>query len=75
MTYKRLTKHKLFRLVYDKEVVIPLEFSVPIQCIYRATQMSNDQSLQKRLDEILELEEDRLIGGHSQLVKNQRQKA
>jgi hypothetical protein len=39
---KRLTKHMPFRLVYGKEVVMPLEFVVPSLRIAVVTQMSND---------------------------------
>jgi hypothetical protein len=62
-------------LVYGKEAVMPLEFVVPSLRIVVTTQMSDDQALQRQLDELLELEEDRLIAGHNQMVKKQRQKA
>jgi hypothetical protein len=53
-----MTKHMPFRLVYGKEVVMPLEFVVPSLRVTLATQMIDDQSLQHRLDELMELEED-----------------
>jgi hypothetical protein len=56
-TCKRLTKHTPFRLVYGKEAVMPLEFVVPSLRIAVVTQMLDDQSLQRWLDELLELEE------------------
>jgi hypothetical protein len=58
-----LTKHTPFRLVYGKEVIMPLEFVVPSLRISLATQMFDDQSLQKQLDELMELEEDLTHGG------------
>jgi hypothetical protein len=62
-TCKRLTKHTPFRLVYGKEAMMPLEFVVPSLGIAVSTLLSDDQSLERRLDELLELEEDRLIVG------------
>jgi hypothetical protein len=53
-----MTKHMPFRLVYGKEVVMPLEFVVPSLWVTLETQMTNDQSLQHRLDELMELEEE-----------------
>jgi hypothetical protein len=57
-TYKRTKKCTPFRLVYNKEAVMSLEFIVPILWISLATHMINEQSLQHRLDELMEL-----IGG------------
>jgi hypothetical protein len=36
-----------------------------------ATQMTDDQSLQHRLDELMELEEDRMMVGFSQVVEKE----
>jgi hypothetical protein len=58
MTYKQLTKNTPFRLVYGKVALMPLEFVVPSLRISLTTQMSDEQSLQKWLDELMELEED-----------------
>jgi hypothetical protein len=67
-----MTKHTPFILVYGKEVVMPLEFVVPSLWVTLATQMTDDQSLQHRLDELMELEEDRMMVGFSQVVKKER---
>jgi len=52
-TYKRLTKHTPFRLVYDKEAVVPLKFIVPNLRISIATHMTDEQSLWHRLDDLM----------------------
>jgi hypothetical protein len=74
-TCKRLKKHTPFRLVYGKEAVMPLEFVVPSLWVSLATQMTDEQSLQQRLDELMELEEDHMMAGFIQVVEKQRQKA
>jgi hypothetical protein len=48
MTNKRLTKYTPFKLVYGKEVAMPLELVVPSLDMSIVTHMSNDQSLQKK---------------------------
>lgn len=52
---KRLTKHSPFQFVYDKEVVIPLEFVVPNLWISLATNMKNTQSLHHMLENLMDL--------------------
>jgi hypothetical protein len=49
---KRMTKGTLFRLVYRKEAVKLLGFVVPSLRVDHTTQMTDDQSLQHRLDEL-----------------------
>lgn len=71
-TCKRLTNHTPFRLVYGKEVVMPLEYIVTSLRIAITTCMSDDHSLQQWLDELMELEEDRLMAGHNQQVEKRR---
>jgi hypothetical protein len=66
---KRMTKHMPFRLVYGKEAVMPLEFVVPSLRVSLATQMTDDQSLQHRLDELMELEEDRMMVDSTRWLK------
>jgi hypothetical protein len=56
-----MTKHTLFRLVYGKEAVMPLEFVVLSVRVSLATQMTDDQSLQHMLDELMELEEHQIM--------------
>jgi hypothetical protein len=48
---------------------MPLEFVFPILQIDLATHMVDEQSLQNRLEDLMELEEDRLVVGFSQVVK------
>jgi len=52
-----------------------LEFVVPGLQISLDNDMINEQSLQHSLDEVMELEEDRLVARFSQVVKKQRHKA
>jgi len=54
-------KHTPFRLVYGKEEVMLLEFVLPTLVIALSTQMIDDQSLKRWLDELLELQEDRFL--------------
>jgi hypothetical protein len=56
-------------LVYGKEAVMPLEFVVPSLKVSLTTQMTDDQSLQHRLDELMELEEDHMMVYFSQVVE------
>jgi hypothetical protein len=54
-------KNTPFRLFYRKHVVMLLKFIVPSIHIAIATHMTDERSLQQRLDEIMELEDDRLV--------------
>jgi hypothetical protein len=54
-----------------KKVVMLLEFVVPSLRVTLATQMTNDQSFQHRLDELMELEEDCMMVGFSQVVEKE----
>jgi len=59
-----------FRLVYGKEVIMKLEFVVISLRVTLTTHMIDDQSLQNRLDELMELEEDRIMAGFIHVVEN-----
>ena len=73
-TCKRITKHTPFTLVYSKEVVIMLKFVVFSFCIAIDTTMIDDKSLENRMNELMELEENRLLTGFIQLIKKNMQK-
>lgn len=44
-TYKKLTKHTLFQLVYGKEVLMSMEFLVPSPHVALMTRMAEDGGL------------------------------
>jgi transposase InsO family protein len=58
-TCKNLTGHTPFRLVYGKEAVVPLDYLVPSLCIATITNMTEEGVAQERLDQLMELEEDK----------------
>jgi hypothetical protein len=49
-----------------------LEFVFPSLRVYLATQMKDDQSLQHRLDELMELKEDCIMAGFNHVVEKHR---
>ena len=67
-TSKRLMQHTPCRLVYGKEVVMPMEFVVLSPRVALLTQIIEEDALKKRLDALLELEEDRFLAGFHQGV-------
>ena len=65
ITCKKLTGQTLFWLVYGKEVVVPMEYSVPSLKIAVATGMADHAKLEERITQLEELEEERfLVGFH-----------
>jgi len=64
-----MTKNTPFILFYGKEVVMPLEFVILSVQVTLATHMTDDRSLQNRLDELMELEEDHIMEGFNQVVE------
>lgn len=56
-TTKNWTKHTPFRLVCDREAVVPTEFIVPGMLIAQVTHMKDYESLKERLAELMSLEE------------------
>jgi hypothetical protein len=53
-----LTGHTPFKMVYDQEVVVPLEFLIPSLRITSITQMTKQGAVQERLNQLLTMEED-----------------
>ena len=70
-TYKWLTGHTPFKLVYGKEAVIPMEYIFPSLRITAATNMDHEKVLEERIVEFIRLEEDHFIAGfHQQVAKD-----
>jgi hypothetical protein len=62
-TCKKLTLKTPFKLVYDIEAVVPMEYLVPSLQIAAFTHMDDTGALQERTAQLVELEEDRFIAG------------
>jgi hypothetical protein len=58
-----LIGHTPFRLVYGQEVVVPLEFSVPILLVEAITNVTERGTIKERLSQLMEMEEDRILVG------------
>jgi hypothetical protein len=67
-TCKNLTGHTPFKLVYGQEAVVPLEFLIPSLRVATITQMTERGAVQERLDQLLSMEEDRILAGFHQQV-------
>jgi hypothetical protein len=65
---KNLTGHTPFKLVYGQEVVVPLEYLVLSLCVVAITQMKKRGTVQKRLNQLLTMEEDQILEGFHQQV-------
>jgi hypothetical protein len=58
--------------VYGQKVVMPTEFIIPSLCIIALTKLTDFDAMEKRLSELVELEEDRFdVGFHQQVQKSQ----
>jgi hypothetical protein len=64
-----------FILVYGKEAVVPLEFQVPSLRVAIITNMTKRGVVQERLNQLMEMEEDRILAGFHQEVQKVRNKA
>ena len=60
-TRKCLTRHTPFCLVYGKALVMPMKYIVPSMHIALLMYMSEEGVLHNRLDELMQLEEDRFL--------------
>jgi hypothetical protein len=74
-TCKKLTMQTPFKLVYGLEAVVPMEYLVPSLRIVAFTDMDDPGIVQERLAQLVELEEDKFIGGFHQPVQKEREKA
>jgi transposase InsO family protein len=71
-TCKKLTGQTPFRLVYGQEAVVPLDYLVPSLCIATITNMTEEGVAQEILDQLMELEEDKILAGFHQEVQKER---
>jgi transposase InsO family protein len=65
-TYKKLIGKTPFRLVYGQEAVVPLDYLLPILHIASITDMTENGTMQERLTQLVELEEDKIMAGFHQ---------
>jgi hypothetical protein len=73
-TCKNLTGQTPFRLVYGQEVV-PLEYLIPILCITSIANMTKRGTTHEILDQLMELEEDKIIVDFHQEVQQEKDKS
>jgi len=74
-TCKNLIGQTPFRLFYQQEVVIPMEYIMPNLRISIVTEMEDKDTMEEHLAEILELEEDFFLVGFHQQVEKAQEKA
>jgi hypothetical protein len=74
-TCKNLTEYTPFKLVYDQYAVVPLELLVPSLHIAKITQMTERGAVQERLNQLMTMEEDRILVGFHQQVQKARDKS
>jgi hypothetical protein len=68
-TCKILTGHTPFKLFYGQEAVVSLEFLIPSLRVVAITQMTEQGAVQERLNQLLSMEEDRILAGFHQQVQ------
>jgi hypothetical protein len=74
-TCKKLTGHTPFKLVYGQEAVVSLEFLIPSLHVAAITHMIERGVVQEILNQLLSMEEDRILAGFHQKVQKERDKA
>jgi hypothetical protein len=57
-----------FKLVYGQESVVPLEFLVPSLHIATITLMIERGTIQERLNQLMKMEEEKILAGFHQQV-------
>jgi hypothetical protein len=72
---KRLSIYTPFQLVCGRESFVPSMFLTPSLFIVQATNMTDDESIVVRVNELMELEEDRFFMDLHQTVEKDRMKA
>ena len=61
--------------MYGQEAVMPMEYILPSLRIAQLTEMADSDTMEERLAQLLNLEEDRFIAGFHQKVQKAREKA
>ena len=74
-TMKWLNRYTPFQLVYDSEVVVPVEFLTPSLFIAQDTKITYDESLFEWVEELMELEEARFLAYFHHTMDKSWQKA
>ena len=74
-TCKKLTDQTPFKLAYEQEVVMPMEYIVPSLKIATLTDLEDEETVEERLLHLVELEEDRFVVGFHQQVQKNREKS
>jgi hypothetical protein len=74
-TCKKLTGQTPFRLVYGREAVVPLEFLVPSLCVASITNITERGIVKEILNQLMEMEEDRILARFHQEVQKASDKA
>jgi hypothetical protein len=72
---KKLTGKTPFILVYVYEAVVPIEYLIPTFHIATITNMTKISATQERLEQLMELEEDRIVSSFHQEVQKATDKA
>jgi hypothetical protein len=73
-TCKNLIGQTPFKLVYGKEAMVPLDYLIPILCIAAITNMIEEGVVQERLDQLMKLEDDKILAGFHQEVQKEKDK-
>jgi hypothetical protein len=74
-TCKKLIGKAPFKLVYDQEAMVPLEFLVPSLPVAAITNMTEQGAVQERINQLMTMEEDRILAGFQQQVQKARGKS
>ena len=74
-TCKKFIGKTLFRMVYGKEAIIPMEYIVPSLCITTFTNIPEPNIMEECLAQLVALEEDLFISNFHQQVQKTREKA
>ena len=72
--YKVMTGHTPFQLMFGQEAVVPAEFMIPSLRIALENKLDDVESLQRRLNNLNELEEKRLLAQWATEVTQNRRK-
>jgi hypothetical protein len=73
-TSKQLTRKTPFRLVYEKEAVMPMEFILPSLLIATIIDLLDSSTIEERLSQLVQLAEDRFVTCFHKQVQKAREK-